>query len=72
MEDSLPKKILDHHPGGRRKPHRPRKRWLDDVTKDLACDSRLDEAGLGQEMGEICRRGQGLSWIVTPGNSMIG
>jgi hypothetical protein len=31
----VPKKILDQHPGGRRKPGRPRKRWLDDVTKDL-------------------------------------
>jgi hypothetical protein len=28
-------KILDQHPGGRRKPSRPRKRWLDNVTKDL-------------------------------------
>jgi hypothetical protein len=28
-------KILDRQPEGRRKPDRPRKRWLDDVTKDL-------------------------------------
>jgi hypothetical protein len=28
-EDRVPKKILDQHPG------RPRKKWLDDVTKDL-------------------------------------
>jgi hypothetical protein len=34
-EDTVPKKILDQHPGGRRKHGRPRKRWLDDVTKDL-------------------------------------
>jgi hypothetical protein len=34
-EDRVPKEILDQHPGGRRKPGRPRKRWLDDVTKDL-------------------------------------
>jgi hypothetical protein len=34
-EDRFPKKILDQHPGGRRKPGRTRKRWLDDVTKDL-------------------------------------
>jgi hypothetical protein len=34
-EDKVPKKILDQHPGARRKPGRPRKRWLDDVTKDL-------------------------------------
>jgi hypothetical protein len=33
-EDRVPKKILDRHPGGRRKPGRPRKRWLDNVTKD--------------------------------------
>jgi hypothetical protein len=33
-----------------------------------ALDSRLEEASLGQErMGEICRRGQGPSWIVAPG-----
>jgi hypothetical protein len=35
MEDRVPKKILDQHPGGRRKPGRLRKRWLDDVTNDL-------------------------------------
>jgi hypothetical protein len=35
-EDRVPKKFLDQHPRGRRKPGRPRKRWLDDVTKDLA------------------------------------
>jgi hypothetical protein len=35
MEDRVPKKILDQHPGGRRKPDRLRKRWLDDVIKDL-------------------------------------
>jgi hypothetical protein len=29
------KKILVQHPGGRRKPGRPRKIWLDDITKDL-------------------------------------
>jgi hypothetical protein len=34
-EDRVPKKILDQHPGGRRKPGRLRKRWLDDVTKEL-------------------------------------
>jgi hypothetical protein len=34
-EDRVPKKILDQHPGSRRKPGRTRKRWLDDVTKDL-------------------------------------
>jgi hypothetical protein len=34
-EDRVTKKILDQHPGDRRKPGRPRKRWLDDVTKDL-------------------------------------
>jgi hypothetical protein len=34
-EDGVPKKILDQHPGGRRKPGRLRKRWLDDVTNDL-------------------------------------
>jgi hypothetical protein len=34
-EDRVPKKILDQHPEGRRKPGRQRKRWLDDVTKDL-------------------------------------
>jgi hypothetical protein len=35
VEDTVPKKILDQHPGGRTKPGRLRKRWLDDVTKDL-------------------------------------
>jgi hypothetical protein len=34
-EVRVPKKILDQHPGDRRKPGRPRKRWLDDVTKDM-------------------------------------
>jgi hypothetical protein len=34
-EDRVPKKILDQHPGGRRKPGRQRKEWLDDVIKDL-------------------------------------
>jgi hypothetical protein len=34
-EDRVPKKILDQHPGGRRKRGKPRKRWLDDGTKDL-------------------------------------
>ncbi|PNF14755.1 hypothetical protein B7P43_G08348 [Cryptotermes secundus] len=34
-ENEVPKKILDQHPVGRGKPGRPRKRWLDDVTKDL-------------------------------------
>jgi hypothetical protein len=34
-EKRVPKKILDQHPEGRRKPGRLRKRWLDDVTKDL-------------------------------------
>jgi hypothetical protein len=35
MGDRVPKKIPDQHPGGRRKPGRLRKRWLDDVTNDL-------------------------------------
>jgi hypothetical protein len=35
MEDRVPKLILDKHPGGRRKPGRLRKRWLDDVTNYL-------------------------------------
>jgi hypothetical protein len=35
QEERVPNKILDEHPGGRRKPDRPRKRWLDDVTKNL-------------------------------------
>jgi hypothetical protein len=34
-KDRVPQKILDQHSGGRRKPGRPRKRWLDDVTKDM-------------------------------------
>jgi hypothetical protein len=35
MENRDPKLILDQHPGGRRKPGRLRKRWLDDVANDL-------------------------------------
>jgi hypothetical protein len=34
-EDRVPKKILDQHPWDRRKSGRPRKRWLDDVNKDV-------------------------------------
>jgi hypothetical protein len=34
-EGRVPKKILDQHPAGRRKPVRLRKSWLDEVTKDL-------------------------------------
>jgi hypothetical protein len=34
-EERVSKRILDQHPGGRRKPGRPRKGCLDDVTKDL-------------------------------------
>jgi hypothetical protein len=34
-EDRVPKKILDQHPGSRRKSGRRGKRWLDDVTKNL-------------------------------------
>jgi hypothetical protein len=34
-EDRVPKRILDQHPGSRRKPGKPRKRRLDDVNKDL-------------------------------------
>jgi hypothetical protein len=73
-EDRVPKKILDQHSGGRRKAGRPRKRWLDDVTKGSgsAWDSMLEEAGLGQKRkGEICRRGQGPSWTVAPGDLLI-
>jgi hypothetical protein len=33
-EDGVPKKILDRYPGGRRKPSRPRKKWLVNVTMD--------------------------------------
>jgi hypothetical protein len=35
MEDRIPKTILYQHPEGRKKPGRPRKRWLDEVSKDL-------------------------------------
>jgi hypothetical protein len=34
-EDRMVKRIFEGHPGGRRKTDRPRKRWLDDVEKDL-------------------------------------
>jgi hypothetical protein len=46
-EGRVPKKILDQHPGGRRKPGRPRKRCHQ--GSGSAWDSRLEEAGLGQE-----------------------
>jgi hypothetical protein len=56
-EDRVPKKILDQHPGGRRKSDRLRKRWLDDVFKDLKC---LDfKAGGGRAWAGNDRRGQG-------------
>jgi hypothetical protein len=35
QKERVPKKLPDQQPGGKRKPGRPRKRWLDDVTKDL-------------------------------------
>jgi hypothetical protein len=64
-EGRVPKKILDQHPGGRRKPGRPRKGSLDDVTKDLEVIRGWGGGYLGQErMGEIFRRGQGPSWTV--------
>jgi hypothetical protein len=34
-EDRVPNKILDRHPGSRRKPGITRNRLLDDVAKDL-------------------------------------
>lgn len=33
--ERVPKKALDQQPGGRRKPGRPRKRWIDDVREDV-------------------------------------
>jgi hypothetical protein len=71
MGDRVPKKIPDQHPGGRRKPRRLRKRWLDNVTNDLEVIGiqGCRRWALGQErMGEISRRGQGPSWTVVLGD----
>jgi hypothetical protein len=34
-ENRLVKRVLEGHPGGRRKTGRPRKQWLDDIEEDL-------------------------------------
>jgi hypothetical protein len=69
--DRVPKKILDQHHGGRRKPGRPRKRWLDDVTKGLEVlrirgwrRRALDRKEWAKSVG----RGQGPSWTLAPGD----